>query len=223
MKEAYEFLSTGVSSTGIFYKQKRQVKPAPPPPAPKYQPPNPYLNKTFTVPIEIRDFFYGKPILIPRTDLVFYINYADPILLVPIDIIAAQRNQSGRTRVRIQLQIVDSSNFYKVSGDGRDTPVIVSCKIKASSAEILAGKPISIRNLNQGLPDIKVTLDNQKCVIPQAGLPGKNGIRGPLNVEIDPVHKKLEDDNYHVLLNLKEKLDETIKNYTNRFTRGPTL
>lgn len=220
IKEAYEFLSTGISSSGIFDAPPKSTKP--PEPAPTTwasgwtPPPPPPPPVAVALTIDFSDLFGGK-IQVPRTP--YFINVPYGVKAGQIYILKGVSNSDARDirTFNTSFNVVDPTGFYSIRGG------FLFCTVKVTMGQLLAEDELSLRNINKNLPDVLVKLDplkDQLRVI-ESGLPtyGASG-RGPLIIEWQLNRGNLQSETYDNLKKLRTKVNEALENYTYAFQAG---
>jgi curved DNA-binding protein CbpA len=210
IKEAYEFLTSGISPSKVFYKQPEIQKQKTDQVNPRYRSDN-LESKLYEILLPLKSIFLGKPIQIPGTSLFF--NF-DSTIKNPFGrhlVTAFNLNKSFVKSILVNIIPVDDTKNYKIIKIDSEYKLIKT--ITVSMAQYLAKSTIFIKNLNPNVPDVKIDLNNLKksksIEILYAGLPF-NRSRNNLQVNIVVEDKNLDDEFYHVLLELKATLDKTI-------------
>jgi hypothetical protein len=211
IQEAYNFICTGISNTGIFLKQKPAPAPAPKEPGPAYAPEY-YDSFAITkqhIVVTFNEVFNGGSVFVPNS------NY---IIKVPKGVYtgynerqkAISANSTNTLLLDIEYEVKDITGFYSVRQiDG--SALHLYCEYKATLTSILSEREVVVRNPDPNSPDIVFALDPTKSIIkvPHGGLPTAFG-RNPLYVKILPVHKKLDNEDYGTLNALRSKLNKIL-------------
>jgi DnaJ-class molecular chaperone len=226
VKEAYEFLTTGVSSTNRFVLSTA--------PAPTYQrhdtPPqerkpeeSPYdplwAHKVFTIDISIAHLFTGTRAKIPGTP--FWANIPSGMFHGQhVNVQGVHTNGYYKAPFSIQCRVI-SDGLYRLTEVNGQT--VLACNVRISLASMLAGCDVTVQNANPSLGDLTITIpeDYKEFVrVPHAGLMMPNGReRGYLYVYPEVIRVALKDEIYPVLEKLKERVDTQMKNY--EYLRDP--
>lgn len=228
IKEAYEYITTGVSSSGRFNKEA----PRPPdPPDPWATPPRtyPYSSPPLysVIPITLDQVFTGGVIHVPKTS--YHIKVRPGIEHGYVERTTAfMTDGRSATSVDAQYHVYDPTGFYELMMV--DGMIRLCCKVKVTIASLLLEEPIEIRNANpkaktvsisfpfnertkELLADDKFLLNNTRWFkVAGAGLVHA-GRRGVLYVEPDIIFKPIHQEIFPTLKALKEKIDAQLKGY----------
>lgn len=227
VKEAYEFLTKGCSSTGKFRRESVLSTPAPtaaPVDVPFYKsfykfsaPPH------IIIPIPIKLSFTGGNVGVPKST---YHVWVDPGIEHDSvhRLTAISRDGNNSTQIDAQFQLFDPTRFYDVKPV--DGALRLCCKVRVSLGTVLAELPVEIPNADPRVgsifinfptydtPSRELLLDYEEFVlnrdrwykIPKAGLLHR-GRRGVLYVEPELVILPLSREKPHVLRQLKERIN----------------
>jgi hypothetical protein len=165
VKEAFEFLTKGVSSTGTFTPQPPHPKPPPPPPPkkparpidPRYGVPKgtfedtePIINSfevppLVVVPVPFSVVFVGGEVKVPNSK--YFIDIKSGFKHDSINrVIALTQYGNVGWKIDAQLQLIDPTGFYElkeIEGELR-----LCCKIKVTLAELLSEKQFELPNID---------------------------------------------------------------------------
>jgi len=216
IKEAYDYIRTGKSSTGAF-TNRPSPKPPPPPPDPWgwTPPPKPsYSAAKVCVKVKFTEIFGGSRVNIPGTPY---------FIIVPNSVqhgsshrlLAETINHSHQLYYDVLFSLHDPTGFHQIK-DFRGKDVLYS-KVEVSAADLLSGVTLYLRNINPNLSDVPVKLSkNVVTEVPEAGLPLPNGRRGIYYVEPIVKFNSLDDERFDTLIALRDKINETLKDYYKR-------
>lgn len=153
VKEAYEFLTKGISSTGKFYKTPITA-PAPSTPPPTEAPgswwnPTKYYTtiKHVIIPVPLACTFTGGNVLIPRSNYYAYVPPGvqhDSIQRLT----AISRDGNSSQQFDAQFELFDPKGFYRI--EIIEGAYQLACQVNISIASLLAELPVEIEN-----PDLR--------------------------------------------------------------------
>lgn len=216
VKEAYEYLSSGISGTGIF--KEPNPEPPKPKPRPKKEPVWPTGYGANNVPkailmVSYSDAFTGATVTIPNTP---YRTYVRP---------GTQHGQKERRLCALgdghqayfdlEFRLFDPIGFYKIANvDGVNR---FCCHLEMTSGQVLSGFEHALRNVDPNGPPVivKIPPDHERYIrIPGMGLKlDEAGRRSDLYiipvVRLIPIEKEIQP----VLVALDRKVQEALKAY----------
>jgi DnaJ-class molecular chaperone len=209
IKEAYEFLTTGKSSTKKFSSSSYS-----PPPASSAPPPSPSYSSSFTplrtrVEVSFEEMMTSARVNIPGT--IYSINVPYGITDGTTVQLMATADSVPPVPVLITFIVKDPKGFFyteEVKGKNR-----LCCRVNASIGQLLAASTITIRNINPNLDFLKVKLSiapDNLIEVPHAGLPLAKG-RDSLFIHVNVVSKPLDQEHFHVLQELHELVGKEIQ------------
>lgn len=226
VKEAYEFLIKGISSTKAFVKEpkKPRAKTVDPQQDPepysfnyKYEP-IPFISLS----IPLAHSFLGGDVRIPNTNYYFSLKPGTEHGSQE-RITATTFDNFNKAVWDIKFQLFDIKKRFEIvyaDGDFR-----LNYKLKVSIAMLLAERPIEIPNPNDSQESIFINLPLQDHIIKKtqkqsfsinqdkwfkilgAGL-YKDGIRDPLYIEPEIIFSPLSSENPNVIFALRDKVNK---------------
>ena len=236
IKEAYGFLITGKSNSGVFTKPKpttpkpaAKVKPAPKPAQPKpedhtvwqtgYGAKN--VDKVELL-VTYSEAFTGAHIKIPNSPFTTYVRPGVQHCQKERRLL---RSQAGfEAYMDIEFKLYDPIGFYKLQSIAGF--IRFCCHLEMTSGQILSGFTHAIKNLNptEGPILITVPADHRYLIrIPNAGIKlSEDGTRSDLYVI--PIVKfiPIEQEIQPVLVALNKKVQEALKAYNDGW-RSPRV
>ena len=170
----------------------------------------PEYNYDFhTVIINFSDIFGGSLINIPNTMYYLEVPYGTRDGDIIKRIIGKTNDKLNVCFFNIKFNILDPSGFYYTKKINKiDT---LCCKINVTISMILLEYEMNIRNINKNNRNISINVSTENIrIIKNYGLPLLNGNRGDLCIEQIVDFKKLNDEIYPILTELKIKIDDIL-------------
>jgi hypothetical protein len=216
VKEAYEYLSSGVSGTGIF-KQAKAETPKPKP-RPKKEPVWPTGYGATNIPkavltVSYSDAFTGVTVTIPNTPYKTYVRpgtqhgHKERRL--------CSLSEGHQAYFDLEFRLYDPIGFYKIAEvDGYNR---FCCHLEMTSGQVLSGFEHALKNVDPNGPPIivKIPPNHGKYVrVPGMGLKlDESGRRSDLY--IIPVVKfiPIKEEIQPVLVALNNSVQEALKAY----------
>lgn len=222
IKEAYEFLITGKSSTGVFYKKEKSTKnkkesePKEDYFKDSYAPSSEFFSETYPtieVELEISTIFTGTVINIGRSG--FYIHLLANTWPLPNRMIAINPHTSERRIFNTKFLLIKRDGYYLTNHEGKS---YLAFNYHTTYTRLLAESEIFIKNANPNVGDIKINLslkdkDINFIKVPDTGLPIKKG-RAELLVYLKIDIIPLEKENSYTLMELEAKIKKILENKT---------
>lgn len=218
VKEAYEYLTSGISGTGIF----KELKPEPPNPKPKPRPkkepvwPTGYgannVPKAILT-VSYSDAFTGATVTIPNTPYRTYVRPGTQHGQKERRLCAL--NDGHQAYFDLEFRLFDPIGFYKIADvDGVNR---FCCHLEMTSGQVLSGFEHALKNVDPNGPPIivKIPPDHGRYVrIPGMGLKlDEAGRRSDLYivpvVRFTPIEKEIQP----VLVALDRRVQEALKAY----------
>ena len=219
VKEAYEFLISGKSNSGIF----QELKPKPvskPPPAPKPKPPPVWQTGygATNVPkaqilVSFQDAFSGIMTYIPNTPYKVFVRPGTQHGQKERRLCELGNGQQGYFDVEFLLH--DPIGFYKIQE--LDGVIRFCCHIEMTSGQVLSGFEHAIKNVNPTAGPVIITIpvNHERYIkVPGAGIRlDEAGRRSDLYVipvvRFTPIEKEIQP----VLVALSRRVQEALKTY----------
>ena len=174
------------------------------------------VDKSISVYVDIKESFSMTQLYIKE----FGVTIDVPPVYHGQKITKTLSNQDGsKFQITINISLFDPDNYYTIFTFNNSK--ILKCNIKCTISQLLAGSnDIYVKNADPSLPKINIDLSQldwktNTVRLPHCGLRRSDGLRSDLIVEVIPVYKCLSDDHYHILLQLQNKLNDTILKYKN--------
>ena len=221
IKEAYEFLISGKSNSGVFDELKAAPKPKPrPKPAPVEPKPTVWqtgygaknIDKVELL-VTFSEAFTGAHIKVPNSPFTTYVRpgtqhgHKERRLL---------RSQAGfEAYMDLEFKLYDPIGFYKIQAV--DGIIRFCCHLEMTSGQVLSGFTHAIKNVNPSDGPVMVTVpaDHGSSIrIQNAGMKlDESGRRCDLYiipiVRFTPIEKEIQP----VLVALSRKVQEALKAY----------
>jgi hypothetical protein len=223
IKEAYDFLVSGKSNSGVFEELKPAPKPKPKPkPKPTAPPEKEYVWQTgygaknvdkVELLVTFSEAFTGAHIKVPNSPFTTYVRpgvqhgHKERRLL---------RSQAGfEAYMDIEFKLYDPIGFYKLQAV--DGIIRFCCHLEMTSGQVLSGFTHALKNVNPTDGPVMLTVppDHGKSIrVPNAGLKlDEAGRRCDLYVipvvRFTPIEKEIQP----VLVALGRRVQEALKAY----------
>ena len=213
VKEAYEFLAKGRSSTGLF--TPKPVQPQWDRDFKQYDRADTYEQRVHKLTITIAEIFTGAWKQIPDTLFTVFIppgyQAGGKLRLQGSD----RHGNSSIYWFTVEVTVSDSGVF-KIQFD-KGQPVI-TFTLRISTSQLLSGKTIFIRNPDPRMGDLAVEIPQSPETlgrynkIPHGGLPNKRG-RGALYVMIEVYFTPLDKEIFPHLKDLHDVLSAKLRDF----------
>lgn len=219
IKEAYEFLLSGKSNSGVF-DDKPVLKPKPTPktkpaPAPVWQTGYGATNvEKVQLLVSFSDAFTGAKIRIPNTPFIIFVRagvqngYKERRL--------CQSQQGIEAYFDIEYRLYDPGGFYKLQ-DVDGAGVRVCCHLEMTSGQLLSGFEHTLKNINPlaGPVIISVPVNHGRYLrIPNAGIRlDEAGHRSDLYVIPVVTMTPIEQEIQPVLVAMSKRVQDSLKEY----------
>lgn len=221
IKEAYEFLLSGKSNSGVFDNPVLKTKPTKPNPKPKPTPAPVWQTgygstnvKKIQLLVSFSDAYTGAKIRAPDTPFIIYVRpgvqngYKERRLC---------RSQQGyEDYLDIEYRLYDPSGFYKLQDlDGR---LRVCCHLEITSGQLLCGFEHTLKNINPAAGPVIVIIPVNHCKYIQVHNAGirldEAGHRSDLFVIPVVTMTSIDREIQPVLVALNKKVQESLKTYS---------
>jgi DnaJ-class molecular chaperone len=207
VKEAYEAIISG------SYKE-----PLPTFKTPQYKPPPSAGIQRVTIKASFKNSFMGDVMQVPGTPFIAKVPYGCRPGTIQHTQLATMTGIVSQDNFIIQWDIYDPNGFYTVAQVGREN--MLACTLNVTAAQILAGSEVSLPNINSQASNFIVKLECSPTMtfkVPYAGLQheGHRG-RDELILTLNPSFTALENERYDIMLDMKNKLEQAMKNYNTK-------
>lgn len=221
VKEAYEFLISGKSNSGIFDKPKATSKPkaTPPKPPPSPKPVWQTGYGAINVPkvqllVSFSDAFTGANLRVPATPFVVYVRPGVQHGFKERRLCQAANGFEGY--LDIEYHLYDPGSFYQLTHE-LDGKLRLCCHLKMTSGQLLSNFVHTLKNINPSAGPIMVTIPidyGKYFKVPNAGIRlDEAGHRSDLFVipvvTVIPIEKEIQP----VLVALNKRVSESLKAY----------
>lgn len=216
VKEAYEFISKGKSSTGAFERAEPRTQPRA---QPRQQPSPPLHPVKVEIWIDFSQAYTGCVARVRTSQFggVLQCNVEPGTRHGSIQRTLATDGYGRSFWIDAEFHVHDPKGFYTVRKFNDED--CLYCRVKVSLAQVLGQFELELPNINPAESAIKFTVppesfDNGKPIkLRGKGLPQRRGARGPLYVEPIFYSSDLKDEIYPVLSKLKRRVDEALSSY----------
>lgn len=213
IKEAYEFLMEGESSSGRFGQVAE-----PPPYRPPPQPPTPTHVQRVELWLTFSEAYAGARAKVRLSGLgvQFYVNVPAGVEHRAVERLLASNTYGQQIWVDCVYHLHDPKNFYEIKNIYGEE--VLYCKMEMSAAELIAEKELSLPNIDPHGGYIQVSIPctqdhNEPIKVGHYGMRRRNLRRGLLYVQPLVYFRPLDQEPFPTISKLKDKVEKLAKSY----------